>query len=384
MAADQTAPLKGVRILDLSRLLPGPMCTAHLAAMGADVIKIEDPRVGDYARDMGSFYDTVNRNKRSVAIDLKASEGRDAFLALAGTADVILEGFRPGVVESLGVDYPRVKTINPAIVYCSVSGYGQTGPYRLKSGHDINYLSIAGIINEIGAAGQPPVLCNIQIADVLGGAMSAAMGILAVLLRARQTGEGGYLDVAMTDCALAHDVMPLMAYNEHGAAAERGEDFLTGALPWYNLYPTLDGRHVALGALEAKFWQVFCAEIDRPEWQDQPADPEARRRIRHELTELFASRPLRHWVERFADIDCCLTPVLTLEEAMQDPQLIARRMFVRNGGRTGYAFPIRFDPPLDPMARPAPALGQHTGEVFEEIGLVPPPGPARNAGSDKP
>lgn len=384
MAVDETAPLKGVRILDLSRLLPGPMCTAHLAAMGADVIKIEDPRVGDYARDMGSFYDTVNRNKRSVAIDLKASEGRDAFLALAGTADVILEGFRPGVVESLGVDYPRIRTINPAIVYCSLSGYGQTGPYRLKSGHDINYLSIAGIINEIGAAGQPPALCNIQIADVLGGAMSAAMGILAALLRARQTGEGRYLDVAMTDCALAHDVMPLMAYNEHGAAAERGEDFLTGALPWYNLYPTLDGRHVALGALEAKFWQVFCAEIDRSEWQDQPSDPEARRRIRHELTELFASRPLRHWVERFADIDCCLTPVLTLEEAMQDPQLIARRMFVRNGGRTGYAFPIRFDPPLDPVARPAPALGQHTGEVFEEIGLAPPPGPARNAGSDKP
>lgn len=366
---ERSSLLQGVRILDLSRLLPGPMCTAHLAAMGADVIKVEDPEVGDYARGMGSFYDAVNRGKRSVALDLKTEPGREAFMALARTADVVLEGFRPGVVASLGVDYPAVKAAKPDIVYCSLSGYGQDGPYRLKSGHDINYLACAGVLNEIGTASQPPGLCNIQIADVLGGAMSAAMGILAALFSARQTGQGRYLDVAMTDCALAHNVMPLMAHNDHGAAAARGEDYLTGGLPWYNLYATLDGRYVALGALEPKFWRALCDEIGRPEWRDQPEDPETRRRIHHELTELFGSRPLDYWAERFAEVDCCLSPVLTLEEAMRDPQLRARNVFVDDDGRKDYAFPIHFDPPVEPGRAPAPALGEHTREILEEVGI---------------
>lgn len=369
--ADQTSLLQGVRILDLSRLLPGPMATAHLAAMGADVIKVEDPRTGDYARSMGSFYESVNRNKRSLAVDLKSGEGREAFMALAKTAGVVLEGFRPGVVKSLGIDYAAVKAIKPDIVYCSLSGYGQTGPYRLRPGHDINYLSVAGVLNEIGTASQPPSLCNIQIADVLGGAMSAAMGILAALFSARQTGEGRYLDVAMTDCALAHNIMPLMAYNDHGGTAERGDDYLTGALPWYNVYPTLDGRYLALGALEQKFWRAFCEEIGRTEWQEQPEDPETRRRISHELTELFGSRHLEYWVDRFAGVDCCLSPVLTLEESMQDPQLLARGMFVKLEGRTDYAFPIKFDPAVEPARRSrASALGEHTAEILEEIGYA--------------
>ncbi len=367
---DDSTLLQGVRILDLSRLLPGPMCTAHLAAMGADVIKVEDPVVGDYARSMGGFFETVNRNKRSVALDLKTAEGRDAFMALTETSAAILEGFRPGVMTSLGIDYSRVKAVKPDIVYCSLSGFGQDGPYRLKPGHDINYLSYTGILDEIGLAGQQPALCNIQIADVLGGALSAAMGILAALLNVRLTGRGRYLDVAMADCALAHNVMPLMAFNNHGGTAPRGEDFLTGALPWYNVYPTLDGRHVALGALEGKFWGAFCDEIGREEWRGQPEDPETRRRIRHELAELFGSRPLEHWTERFKDVDCCLSPVLTLEEAMRDPQLVARGMFVREGERSEYAFPIRFDPPVAPgRASSAPALGEHTREVLEEIGF---------------
>lgn len=364
----QSSLLGGVRILDLSRLLPGPMCTAHLAAMGADVIKVEDPRVGDYARSMGSYFEAVNRGKRSVAVDLKTADGRRAFMALAATADVVLEGFRPGVVDSLGIDFHRVKAVRPSIVYCALSGYGQTGPYRLASGHDINYLALAGVLNETGG-GDKPGLCNVQIADLLGGSMSAAMGILAALFNARGTGRGRYVDVSMTDCTLAHNVMPLMAHNDHGQTAPRGEDYLTGGLPWYNVYATLDGRQVALGALEAKFWRAFCDEIGRREWRDQPEDPEARRRISHELTELFGSRPLEYWVERFADVDCCLSPVLTLEESMRNPQLAARRMFEARDGRTDYAFPIKFDPPLDTAGRaPAPALGQHTREIFEEIG----------------
>jgi len=363
------ALLEGVRVLDLSRLLPGPMCTAHLAAMGADVIKVEDPNTGDYARAMGSFFETVNRGKRSVTIDLKTDAGRQRFLALARTADAVLEGFRPGVVASLGVDYERVKAVTPGIVYCSLSGYGQSGPYRLKPGHDINYLGYTGVLDESGRAGQPPALCNIQIADVLGGAMSAAMGMLAALLNSRRTGEGRYLDVAMTDCVLAHNVMSLMAYNDHGATAARGEDGLTGGLPWYNLYATADGRYLALGALEPKFWGALCDELERPQWRGQPGDPAARRRIGEELAGLFATRPLDYWLQRFEHVDCCLSPVLTLEEAMHDPQLASRGMFVDHGGRRSYAFPIQFDPPVDPAARAAPALGEHNREVFEALGI---------------
>ncbi|HSH43122.1 MAG TPA: CaiB/BaiF CoA-transferase family protein [Arenicellales bacterium] len=372
--SDNSSLLEGVRVLDLSRLLPGPMCTAHLAAMGADVIKVEDPQVGDYARSMGSFFEAINRGKRSVAVDLKEPGGRDMFMALAKTADVVLEGFRPGVVASLGIGYDEVRAVNPGIVYCSLSGYGQTGPYRLKPGHDINYLAVAGVLNETAGADGAPGLCNVQIADLLGGAMSAAMGILAALFNARQTGRGRYLDVSMTDCSLAHNVMPLMAFNDHGASAPRGEDFLTGGLPWYNVYATLDGRHVALGALEPKFWRAFCDEIERPDWREQPADPDVRRRIRHELAEFFGSRPLEYWVERFADVDCCLSPVLTLEESMRDPQLEERGMFINRDGRTDYAFPIRFEPAVErPGDGSAPSLGQHTAEVLEEIGYTPDP-----------
>jgi len=368
----QSTLLDGVRVLDLSRLLPGPMCTAYLASMGADVIKVEDPAVGDYARGMGSFFHTVNRNKRSVALDLKTDAGRGAFIGLAKTADVVVEGFRPGVGDSLGIGFAALHEVKHDLVYCSISGYGQTGPYRLKSGHDINYLAIAGILNENGGAGNPPSPGNLQIADVLGGAMSAATGILAALFKARMSGEGCHLDVSMADCALAHNVMPLMAYNDHGATAPRGEDYLTGGLPWYSVYVTLDGGYVALGALEPKFWQRLCDAIDRPEWRDQPEEPEARRRIQYELAELFASRTRDDWVERLADVDCCLTPVLSLEEAMGDPQLVERGMFVSRAGRTEYAFPLRFDPPAAPREPgPAPGLGQHTREILAEIGVDP-------------
>lgn len=367
-------PLAGVRVLDLSRLLPGPMCSAHLGAMGADVIKVEDPGGGDYARAMGSFFETLNRGKRSVALDLKTAAGQAGFMALAATANVVLEGFRPGVVRSLGVDFERVRAVRPDIVYCSLSGYGQTGPYRGVAGHDINYLALTGVLHETAAGDGGPGLCNLQIADLLGGALSAAMAILAALYQARVSGTGRYLDVAMSDCVLAHNVMPLMAHNDHGASAPRGADFLTGGLPWYNVYATQDGRHVALGALEAKFWRRFCDEVGWHDWREQPGDAATQRQIARALTELFVTRTLEHWVARFAGVDCCLSPVLTLEESMRDPQIGARGMVVQRDGRRDYAFPIRFEPPLntDSMA-PAPALGAHTRELLDEVGYRPAP-----------
>jgi crotonobetainyl-CoA:carnitine CoA-transferase CaiB-like acyl-CoA transferase len=271
-----SAPLAGLRVLDLTRLLPGAACTLHLADLGADVIKIEDTREGDYARRLGlsadappgstsPCYRMINRNKRSLALDLKAAGGRDAFLRLARDADAIVEGFRPGVVDKLGIGYPLVSELNPGIVYCALTGYGQTGPYRNRAGHDINYLGYAGVLDQTGGAHGPPVLSNLQVADLLGGAAGAAVGILAALYDAQRTGRGRYVDVAMTDGALAHNMFAMHALESTGRAPARGEDLLTGGVPCYGVYATQDGRYLAVGALEAKFWRALCETLERPD-----------------------------------------------------------------------------------------------------------------------
>lgn len=360
-------PLSGVRVLDLTRLLPGPMCTLHLADMGADVIKIEDPRCGDYAREMGDFYELINRNKRSVVLDLKTQVGKDNFFALAKTAHVILEGFRPGVANRLGIDYDPVKAVNPKIVYCSITGYGQTGPYRHKAVHDINCLAYTGILDQMGREGKAPALSNIQMADVLGGAMGAVMGILAVLFETTRTGVGRYVDVSMADCVLSHHVMPLMAFNQGGCSPGRGRDLLNGGLPWYNIYRTADDRYVALGALEKKFWKNFCKAIDQEQWQEQPQDQTQRDRIQSELRRMFLQQSLDAWVEKFKPVDCCFSPVLSLEQAMQDPHLSSRAVFRKVDGRVEYTFPIRFHPTQEQARSPAPKLGEHTDEVLNEL-----------------
>ncbi|MFI4952074.1 MAG: CaiB/BaiF CoA transferase family protein, partial [Burkholderiales bacterium] len=268
-----SAPLEGIRVLDLSRLLPGAVCTLHLADLGADVVKVEDTGRGDYARSLGiapgaaggsasgavsAFYRMVNRNKRSLALDLKAGAGRDAFLRLAQRADVIVESFRPGVIDRLGVGYANVAAINPRLVYCSITGYGQTGPYRDRPGHDINYLGYAGVLDQTGTADGAPALSNLQVADLLGGAMNAATAILAALFGAARRGRGAHVDIAMTDGALAHNIFALHAIETLGHAQPRGRDLLTGGVPCYGVYATEDSRYLAVGALEAKFWRALC------------------------------------------------------------------------------------------------------------------------------
>ena len=313
-AAGDTGPLAGLRVLDLTRLLPGPVCTLYLADLGADVVKIEDTGAGDYARNLGNrpgtvsaFYRAVNRNKRSAAIDLKNPRGRDVFLALAKKADVIVESFRPGVVSNLSVDYATIAKINPRIVYASISGYGQTGPRSQMAGHDINYLGYAGVLDQTGTRNGPPALCNLQIADLLGGAACAAIGILAALVGAQRTGRGRYVDVAMADASLAHNIFALHALAQWGRTLPRGEDLLTGGVPCYGVYGTQDGRWLAVGALEDKFWQALCVAVDRPDLATSAfASGEDGKRVRGELEAMFASAPLAHWVERFADVDCCV------------------------------------------------------------------------------
>jgi alpha-methylacyl-CoA racemase len=371
------APLRGVRVLDLSRLLPGPVATLHLADLGADVIKIEDHGAGDYARLLGegpdgvsAFYRSVNRNKRGLRLDLKQAQGRAAFLRLAATADVLVESFRPGVSDRLGIGYQALRAINAKIVYCAITGYGQSGPLAMAAGHDLNYIGLAGVLDQIGVDGGGPAIPNLQIGDLLGGAMSAVMGILAALFDAQRSGQGRLVDVAMSEAVLAHNLFPLFAMQSAAGVPERGRDLLTGGDPGYGVYATADRRYMAVAPLEKKFWEVFCAALERPDWMPlHGARGAAAAALRGDLEALFASRTQAQWSDFFADIDCCVTPVLRVSEALEHPQFVARTMSVRADGVTQYAPPVKLSGWAFAVERAAPAPGEHGEEVLHEAGF---------------
>ena len=332
-------PLEGITVLDLTRLLPGPVATMHLADMGATVIKIEDKGIGDYARTMSHVRNTVsqlfiavNRGKQFVQLDLKDPVDHQRFLQMVETADLVVESFRPGVMKKLGLDWPVLKVLNPQLVMCSISGYGQDGPLALEAGHDINYIATSGMLAQNTDDKGRPVLPNLQIGDLLGGAQSALQGMLAALLAAKMNGQGRFVDVSMTDAVFAHNIMPLLAFNQSGKTAAPARDFLTGGLPCYNVYRTSDDRYMAVGALEYKFWQSCCRVLGREDLSQRhwslgqiigSGDAMA---VKAELDALFAQHDLQHWTAQFAKADCCVTPVLTTEEALRHPHFIARQM----------------------------------------------------------
>jgi crotonobetainyl-CoA:carnitine CoA-transferase CaiB-like acyl-CoA transferase len=365
------APLTGIRILDLTRLLPGPVATLHLADLGAEVIKIEDPQVGDYARTLGSgqgddsaYFRMINRNKQGLRLDLKKPEGVEVFRRLVRDADVVVESFRPGVMDKLGVGYATVAAINPKITYCSISGYGQDGPYKDLAGHDINYLGYAGVLEQIGNAGQPPAIPNFQIADLLGGALTAAMGILAAVVDAQRTGQGRYVDVAMTDSVLAHTYFTMLRLNDAGHSAPRGSDLLSGGLPCYATYRCADGKYMAVGALEGKFWKVCCEVLGSPEWGQRQWDAD----LRGELAAVFANRSRDAWATLFGAVDCCVTPVLTPEEALLNEQIAARGMVVRNEGLIQFAPPLKMSDYTFAVRQEAPKAGEHNAAILQAAG----------------
>ena len=372
-------PLHGIRVLDLTRLLPGPLATMHLADMGADVIKIEDTGAGDYARTlmgagsggMSEYFRVLNRNKRGLRLDLKQAAGREAFLRLAKCADIIVEGFRPGVVKKLGVHYDAVAAVNPRIVYCAITGYGQNGPYAMRAGHDINYIGYAGVLDQIGPGDGPPVLPNFQIADLLGGTLTAVMGILAALVDARARGQGRYVDVAMTDAVLAHAVMPLVALLEQGRPPARASQRLSGGLPCYNVYATSDGRCMAVGALEPKFWHALCDALECPEFKSQHYVFGSRGTpAKQRLAAIFASRTQAHWTEKLAHLEACVSPVLNIEEALANEQFRARGMVLDENGAPRVALPVKFSDFEFGIERPAPQAGEHSDEVLREAGYA--------------
>jgi crotonobetainyl-CoA:carnitine CoA-transferase CaiB-like acyl-CoA transferase len=361
--------LQGIRILDLTRLYPGPFCTMLLADMGAEVIKVESPGEGDYMRRMGPmdgegslYFRMLNKNKQSITLNLKTKDGVKLFLRLAETADAVIEGFRPGVVDALGIDYSSVQEVNKKIIYCSVSGYGQDGPYRERAGHDVNYIALAGILGMTGGKDGPPVIPGVQVGDVGGGSLMAVMAILAALVGRSRSGCGYYLDVAMLDGLVSW--LPLAAAELFaGWPAGRGKMMLSGGLACYGVYRTADGGYMSLGALENKFWAAFCHAAGRPDLAalQYQADQEA---LSKEVAGIFASRSLREWEAIFQHADACCEPVLSLEEAFRHPQVTARGLLA--GQDLG--FPVKVSGQGKRRELPAPSLGEHTREILLAAG----------------
>ena len=374
--------LHGVRVLDLSRLLPGPFLTMVLADLGADVVKVEDPRGGDYMRDfpprgegMSGRYLTVNRNKRSVTVDLKDDRERDRFLRMAAQADVVVESFRPGVMDRLGVGYDALRERNEGIILCSISGYGQTGPYRDRAGHDINYLALAGVLAMSGPAPDgPPGVAGVQIADMAGGAMWGAVGILAALIERDRTGQGSHLDISMTEGALALLASEFGILGAEPAVPTRGNGLLNGGAARYGVYRTSDGKYLSVGALEPQFLARLAeaAELELPAGSSNSADSAAAAAeddLRRQLTRVIATRTRDEWVRILQDYDCCCEPVLELDEVVEHSLHRDRGIFFEIG-RPGSPGSLQVRTPLGMPAarRPAPALGEHNDEVFREFG----------------
>lgn len=375
-------PLSGIRVLDLSRLLPGAYASQMLADFGADVMKVEEPGSGDYGRympphgpgGMSLGFLAINRNKRSTTLNLKSAQGRDIFLRMVRNADVVLESFRPGVLERLGLGYEQLKEVNPGIIYCPISGYGQYGPARLRAGHDLNYAGYAGLLDYNRGLNGEPVMPPTQLGDLAGGSYMAVIGILTALVGRAQTGEGRMIDVSMTEGVLS--LLPLVttAYLNTARVPKPGYSSLDGGLPCYNIYETKDGKHVTLAALEQKFWHTFCTHIGHLELLPfhLPHGPTEREEAMNMLRAIFKTKTRDEWVAELADIDTCVGPVYSIDEALNDPHAQARGVTVTSGNdenafRTLPSFP-RISGVDEEQHSAPPTLGEHTQEILRSFG----------------
>ena len=359
-------PLAGIRVLDLSRLLPGPYCSLLLADMGAEVIKVETPLAGDYARmapaelGFGGVFEAVNRGKRSIAVDYRRPRGRDLLLRLARTADVFLESSLPGQMSRRGLGTSDVRAVNPRIIYCSLSGFGQTGPYRDRPGHDVDYLALGGLLSILGPIGARPVPPGVQLADIAGGTL-AALRIIAALVARERTGQGAYLDVAVLDAVAGY----LGTLGSAIESAGRAAGPMAGAYPCYGVYDAADGRSLAVGALELPFWTAFCRGIERDDLVPRQFDPAAIEDVRR----IIARRTTSEWLQRFED-DACVALVNLPCEARLDPQLQARDLVVGSGGSARIVTALRATR-RGTSVPPAPVLGADTTAVLDAAGIAP-------------
>lgn len=394
-------PLEGIRVLDFSRLLPGPYCSLLLADMGAEVIRVEEPGQGDLTRWMpplieglGATYVALNRGKKSLTLNLRHESAQAAIHKLIPHMDVVLEGFRPGVMARLGLDYERLSALHPGLVYCSISGYGQKGPLSQRAGHDVNYLALAGVLGATGPTEGPPQLSAAQVADLAGGAYPAAVAILGALLGRQRTGKGRYLDISMTEGALSLMLFQLAGQSAAGKVSRAGEAPLAGGLVRYRCYRTADGKAVALGALEPKFWQGFLERVGLSQLEgidmavlagggtEEVQSPEQRAALQT-LEQLFLTRTRDEWAAFFADADLCLEPVLEGDEVFFHPLHRGRGMLRELALEGGGTFEV-VSTPL-PFGREsllagedvelsrlpgAPRLGQDGEEVLRSAGFT--------------
>jgi crotonobetainyl-CoA:carnitine CoA-transferase CaiB-like acyl-CoA transferase len=372
--------LSGIRVLDLSLQLPGPFCTMMMADYGAEVVKVDEPspraRNPFAAEDPGTgpLDRYLNRGKKSLTLNLKSDEGREIFRKLAAVADVVVEGFRPGVVTRLGVDYETLSASNPGLVYCSISGYGQTGPMRDVAGHDVNYLSWAGVLGLSGRPEEPPALLPVQVGDVYGGSMMALSGILMALLSRQRTGKGAWIDISMTDGSVASLAIPASNLLGGGIPQERGALPLAGLLPCYETYRCADGGYVSLGALEPWFWKKLVSRLGREDFDElQYMVGETAEGVRRDLQAIFLGKTRDEWIRFFEGEDVCISPVLSLDEALSHPNILARRMVVDVGSPLGgterqLGRPIKNAGEEERAPRRAPRLGEHDDPILEELG----------------
>ena len=366
---DNHGALCGLLVLDLSRLLPGPYCTMILADHGARVIAIEDRRF----RDEDIFPATVNRNKEHMTLNLKTVEGREIFYRLAAAADVVVEGFRPGVVQRLGVDYETIQKINPRIVYCAITGYGQTGPLKDRAGHDVNYLAHAGVLDLIGEADRPPAIPGVQIADMAGGGLNAAVGILLALLARGKNGRGQYIDISMTDGAASLLSLQLHFQQVHGRSPRRSDSRFSHRYACYSTYETRDGRYIAIGAVENRFWQKLCDHLGVPQYSALQYDDGRRKEILAFMRSTIRKKTLAQWEEELADIDACWAPVRTLDDVLQAPLFREREMVVDFEGEAGDTIPllgtpIKLSDTPGSIRTASPAFGGNTNAILLEFG----------------
>ncbi len=375
-------PLAGLRVLDLTRLLPGGYATCLLADLGADVVKVEEPGRGDYIRwmppmvgDFSASHVALNRNKRSVTLNLKSPEGRAVFQELVPSFDVVVESFRPGVMDHLGIGWARLSELHPRLVYCAITGYGQDGPRAGVAGHDVDYAAYAGILGMTGEAGGRPVIPGVQVGDLAGGGMAAVIAILAALRKRDAMGQGDFCDVSMADGLVSWLSIHAASFFATGEVPRRGAMHFSGAYPCYRLYPAADGW-LAVGALEPQFWTALCTAIDRPDLaEDGFAVGERRDAVVAELESLFATRTRAEWMSHFGDADVCVAPVNDLAETFADEQVRHRGMVVDARLADGTPWrhvgvPVKIaGAPGDVARLPPPGLGEHTDEVLRAAGI---------------